>query len=134
MARTSPNFSYVCRVTRIGLKIRILGWHPKHGGIQLERLSNNADIRPAASLKDMAHDFQDSNGDAQQVLTVEESPELNTQCGLVDCIPCGPCDLVLLLWRDDISTIFSLRNKLLTCDGLLIHDAGHEQQPFGKEY
>lgn len=80
---------------------------------------------PAALLKDMAHDFQDSNGDAQQVLAVEQSPELNTQCGLVDCIPCGPYDLVLLFWRDNFSTIFSSRNKMLTCDGLLIDDASH---------
>lgn len=122
------------RVTCIGLKITILGWRPKHGGIQLECLSHNADMIPAASLKDMAHDFQDSNGGAQRVLTVEQSPELNTQCGLVDCIPHGPYDLVLLLWRDDVSTIFSSWNQALTYDGLLIDNAGHEQQPFGKEY
>lgn len=89
---------------------------------------------PVASLENMAHDFQDSNRDASEVLTVEQSPKLNTQCGLVNCIPYGPYDLVFLLWRDDISTIFSLQNKLLTFDGLLIDDAGHEQQPFRKEY
>lgn len=130
----SPNFSHVCRVARIGLKKSILGWHPKHRGIQLERLSNKADMLPAASPKDMAHDFQDSNRNASQVLTVEQSPKLNTQCGLVDCIPYGPYDLELLLWRDNISTIFSLQNKLLTCDGLLVEVAGHELQPFRKEY
>lgn len=70
---------------------------------------------PVAPLTNMTHDFEDTNGDTRQVLTIAESPKLNTACGFLDYIPYRLDDLLLILYMDNISTRFTAWGKRASC-------------------
>lgn len=89
---------------------------------------------PVTSLTNMTHDLEHSNGDAQQVLAITQSPQINTPCSFVGYIHYGLDDVLLILCKEKISNGFRSQNKLLTLDGLLMDDASHEQQPLDEKY